>query len=300
VKLATFDYHAPETVADVVALLHEHGDDAKILAGGQSLMPLMALRVAVPEVLVDINRVTGLDTLERVGDRLRVGALVRHRHVERMPGLASTCPMMADALAMIGHVAIRNRGTVVGSLTHADPAAEWPAIALALDAEITAVGPSGTRTIPADAFFETYLTNALADNEVATEVTFRLPRRRVGSSFKELARRHGDFAIAGAGAVVELDEVGAIAQARLVVIGAAATPLRIREAEAVLTGASPTREAFEEAAQIVHRSVSPRGDIQGSGEYRRAITRVIARRALQAAGARAQETLNPKGRSLDV
>jgi carbon-monoxide dehydrogenase medium subunit len=224
-----------------------------------------------------------------------------------MPGLAATCPMMSDALAMIGHVAIRNRGTVVGSLTHADPAAEWPAIALALDAEITAVGPSGSRSIPAESFFESYLTNSLADDEVATAVTFRLPTGRVGSSFKELARRHGDFAIAGAGAVLELDDAGTIADARLVVIGAASTPLRIREAEALLVGAEPTRAAFDEAAEVVHRSVSPRGDIQGSATYRRAITRVIARRALQGAAARALATngptngaINRDGRSVDV
>jgi CO/xanthine dehydrogenase FAD-binding subunit len=252
-------------------------------------MPLMALRMAVPEVLVDINRVGELETLELDSDRLRVGALARHRAVESLVQLKHQCPLIADAVPVIGHVAIRNRGTVVGSLAHADPAAEWPAVALALDAEITAVGPSGARRIGAEAFFKSFLTTALADDELAAEVVFRLPRGRVGSSFLELARRHGDFAIVGVGAVLRLDQAGTIEEARLVISGAAPTPLRVRAAEQVLVEASPSEALFREAADVVHESVDPRGDIHGSAEYRRDLTRVVARRALDLAAERVEE-----------
>ncbi len=283
-KAAAFEYFAPETVDEVVSLLAEHGDEAKILAGGQSLLPLMALRMANPEVLVDINRAGALGHVDSVvdtdGTRLRIGALVRHRTIERLPGLAAACPMIADAVEQIGHVAIRNRGTVVGSLTHSDPAAEWPALAIALDGEVTAVGPGGTRRIPAASFFESYLTNALADDEIATRVELRLPGGRGGSAFVELARRHGDFAIVGVGAVLWVSERDAITDARLVVAGAGATALRMRDAERVLIGQSPSAELFAEAAQAVYESVAPTGDIQGSAAYRRTVTRVVTRRAL--------------------
>jgi carbon-monoxide dehydrogenase medium subunit len=286
VKLAEFEYHAPRTLDEAVHLLREYGDDAKILAGGQSLVPLMALRIAAPDVLIDLNRVRDLDELALSDDVLRVGALARHRHVELREDLESRCAMLADALPKVGHVAIRNRGTVIGSLTHADPAAEWPAIALALDAEITAVGPRGTRTIAAASFFEGYMTSALDADEIATQAVFRLPTRHSGSSFEELARRHGDFAIAGAGAVLTVvDEL--ITDARLVLIGAGATPVRVTEAEAALVGQAPTENAFTQAAEIVHDAAAPRGDIQGSAEYRRSVLRAVSRRALRRAHHRA-------------
>jgi aerobic carbon-monoxide dehydrogenase medium subunit len=292
VKAAAFEYFAPESVDEVVALLQEHGDEGKILAGGQSLMPLMALRLGAPEVLIDINRVGGLDRIENGGSRLRVGALVRHRAVERTPGLERTCAAIADAVPLIGHVAIRNRGTVVGSLAHADPAAEWPALALALDARITAAGPAGTRELDAVDFFESYLSNSLADDEFVTHAEFTLPAGTVGSAFEELARRHGDFALCGVAAVLALTPSGEIGDARVVVCGAGPTPLRIGAAEQALTGQQPSPERFGEAAEAVHAAIDPRGDIHGSAEYRRHVTRVVARRALQLASARAGVALN--------
>jgi carbon-monoxide dehydrogenase medium subunit len=288
-KAASFEYAVPESVGDVVSLLGEHADEAKILAGGQSLMPLMALRIAAPEVLIDINRVRELDAIDRRPDRLRLGALVRHRAVEQLPDLAGYCAMIADAVPLIGHIAIRNRGTVVGSLTHSDPAAEWPAIALALDAEITAVGPRGSRQIDAESFFDSYLSTTLDEDELATDVAFKIPRGRVGSSFVELARRHGDFAICGVAAVLHLTPAGAIEDARVVVSGAGPKALRIRDAERALIGEVPSPGLFEAAAQVVFESVDPRGDIHGSAEYRRTITGVVARRALEQAARRASE-----------
>jgi carbon-monoxide dehydrogenase medium subunit len=286
VKPAPFEYFAPESVEEVVSLLAEHGDEAKVLAGGQSLIPLLALRLASPTVLIDLNRVAGLDYMDAGGDVLKIGALTRHRTVEKMSGLATRCPMLSDAVGLVGHVAIRNRGTVVGSMAHADPAAEWPALALALDGEFDVVGPNGERTIPADSFFVTYLTSALEPDELVTEVRLSLPNGGTGSSFVELARRHGDFAVAGAGATLRLTGGGAIEDARIVLIGVAATAIRVREAEQSLRGSDATPNAFEEAAEIVRGLIDPTGDIHGSSEYRREIAKVLTRRALLSAAAR--------------
>lgn len=286
-KPAPFDYFTPDSTEEVVALLAQHGDEAKLLAGGQSLMPLLALRLATPETIVDLNRVSALDYIDDRGDVLAIGALARQRAVEKLDGIAGRCPMLADAVRLVGHVPIRNRGTVVGSLTHADPAAEWPALALALDAEIDVVGPNGQRTMPASSFFFMYLTTALEPDEVATEVRVHLPQGRVGSSFLELARRHGDFAVVGAGAVVTLSDTSTIDSARVVLIGVGGTPIRVAEAEHVLVGAEPGAEAFDEAAQAVRGGIEPTGDIHGSAEYRRTIAAALTRRALTRAVDRA-------------
>jgi len=285
-KPAPFEYFAPESVDEVVSLLAEHGDEAKVLAGGQSLIPLLALRLASPTVLIDLNRVTALDYLDTGGNVLKIGALTRHRAVEKMSDLARRCPMLSDAVELVGHVAIRNRGTVVGSMAHADPAAEWPALALALDGEFDVVGPSGTRTIPADSFFVTYLTSALEPEELVTEVRLTLPNSATGSSFVELARRHGDFAVAGAGAMLRLSETRTIEEARIVLIGVAATALRARDAEQSLLGREANPDAFEDAAEIVRGVIDPSGDIHGSAEFRREIGKVLTRRALTSAAAR--------------
>ena len=286
-KAASFAYFAPDSVDEVVALLAEHGDNAKVLAGGQSLMPMMALRFAAPAVLIDINRVSGLDALEYERDCLRLGALVRHRAVERYRTLGDQCPMIADALPMIGHVAIRNRGTVVGSLAHADPAAEWPALALALDARLTAVRAGASRQIEAASFFRSYLTNTLGDDELVTHVELELPSDTAGSSFVELARRHGDFALCGVAVVLWLTPAGTIDDARVVVSGCGPTPLRIDGSERVLAGQPPSPDLFEAAAEVLSESIDPRSDLNGSAEYRRHVTRVVARRAMERARERA-------------
>lgn len=271
-----------------MSLLGQYADDAKILAGGQSLVPLLALRLAIPEVIIDINRVRGLDYLDDNNEVIRVGALTRQRAIEKHERLNARCSMVGEAVGVVGHVAIRNRGTVVGSMAHADPASEWPALALALDAEFDAVGPRGTRTLPAESFFVSYLTNALDPDELATEVRFKIPSGRVGSSFLEVARRHGDFAVAGAGALLSLSANGTIEDARIVLIGVGATALRARETEQLLVGERPNGGLFEEAAQRVTGAIDPTGDIHGSAEYRRSIAGVLTRRALGSAAARAE------------
>ncbi len=282
-KLPRFEYHAPETLEEAVLLKGEHGDEAAILAGGQSLIPLLALRVAAPPMVIDLNRVDALSYVREDGDTLVIGAMTRQRAIERNAGLLHRCPVLADALPLVGHIAIRNRGTVGGSIAHADPAAEWPALALALDGSVEAAGPRGTRTLDAGGFFVTHLTTALAPDEVLTEVKLRLPRGRVGSAFVELARRHGDFALAGAAAVIGLEKGGAVTSARLVMMAVGEVPLRIPEAESALAGAPPTDDRLAEAAAICRRAVSPPGDLHGSSAYRSHLVGVLARRALELA-----------------
>jgi carbon-monoxide dehydrogenase medium subunit len=286
VKPAPFEYAAPDGLEEAVALLAEHGDDAKVIAGGQSLVPLLAFRLAAPSVLVDLNGVGELSYLRLDREALVAGALARHRDVELLPELASRCGMLADAVRLIGHVAIRNRGTVGGSIAHADPAAEWPSLLLALDGEVDARGPEGTRTLPASAFFDTYFTTALRPDEVLTEIRLRLPRGRVGSGYLELARRHGDFAIAGAGALLVLGEEGRVSDARVVLIGVRDTAVRSTAAEAVLRGAEPGEASFAEAAAAIDGEIDPVSDLHGSADYRRKVAKVLVRRALVRASER--------------
>ncbi len=287
-KPPPFDYARPETVDEAVSLLAEHGEEAKLLAGGQSLVPLLALRLASPSVLVDLNGVRGLDHLRLEGDRLVIGAMARHRDVEELPELRSRCPMLFEGVSLIGHVAIRNRGTVGGSLAHADPAAEWPSLVLALDGEIDATGPKGVRTIPAGEFFDTYFTTALAPDEIVSEIRLRLPSGAgVGSCFVELARRHGDFALAGVGALLGLDEGGSVSDARVTLIGVRDRAVRSLGAESVLRGARPGEELFAEAAEAVDKEIEPVSDIHATSEYRRHLAKVLVRRALARAAERA-------------
>jgi carbon-monoxide dehydrogenase medium subunit len=282
VKAAPFDYVAPTSLDEAVAVLAERGDAAKVLAGGQSLVPLLAMRLARPEVLVDINAITGLDGI-RVEDRLlRLGALARQRDVERHPDIGDRFPLVTEAVATIGHAAIRNRGTIGGSIAHADPAAEWPALLLALDGEVEVIGPQGLRTVAADELFVTVMTTALAPDEIVREVTVRLPDGPVGTSFLELARRHGDFAIVGVAAVLGM-EGGHVTHCRLALSGVADTAVRARGAEASLLGGAGDDEAIEAAARAAAAEIQPTGDLQGSAAYRRTIASVLVRRALVAA-----------------
>lgn len=286
-KPAPFEYAAPERLEEAIALLAQHGDEAKVLAGGQSLVPLLAMRLATPALLVDLNRIPGLDEARIEDGTLRVGALARERTVEEIPGLAERAPIVAEAVSLIGHVAIRNRGTVGGSIAHADPAAEWPALLLALDGEVEAVGPGGSRTVPAADLFETYFTTSLQPTEVIREVRVRLPAPGAGSAFVEFARRHGDFALAGAGAVLELSPDGTVADARVALIGVRDTAVRSTAAEAALRGARPTDEAIAAAAEAVDADVSPLSDVHASADFRRHLAKVMTRRALLAARNRA-------------
>lgn len=287
-KPPPFEYVPATSLDEALEALVEHGDEAKLLAGGQSLVPLLAFRLARPSVLVDLNWVDGLDGVALEGDSLVVGAMTRQRDLEQLPALRERCPMITEAIELIGHVAIRNRGTVGGSLAHADPAAEWPALATVLDAELELAGPRGRRTVAARDFFISYFTTLLEPDEVLTQIRLELPNGRSGSCFLELSRRHGDFALAGVGALVTLAGDGTAADVRLGLIGVGDRPVRPAVAESALRGRVPDDEAVGEAAAAVAGEIEPTGDIHASADYRRHLATVLTRRALTTAVGRAR------------
>jgi CO/xanthine dehydrogenase FAD-binding subunit len=280
-KPAPFEYLAPATVAETVAALAQHGDDAKVLAGGQSLVPMLNLRLARPAVLVDINGVAELDALREADGRVHIGALKRQAAMERWA--VTHLPLLSEALRAVGHAAIRNRGTVAGSVAHADPASELPALLLCLDGAAVALGASGERVIPAGELFRAPLTTSLRPEELVTEVRFSLPRPDAGWGFAEVARRHGDFALVGAAALLWLDGAGCVDGARLALFGVGGTPVRGAAAEALLTGQAPTAERIREAARAAAAALRPDGDLHASAGYRSEVAAVLAERTLTAA-----------------
>ncbi len=287
-KPPAFDYAAPATVEEAVRLLGQHEGEAKILAGGQSLMPLLNMRLARPTLLVDLGRVDGLDYIHEIDGGLAIGAMTPQRTVERSPLVARMYPLLATAVRFIAHPQIRNRGTIGGSLAHADPAAECPALAVALDAELRVVGPGGERTIKAADFFVTYLTTALEPTEVLTAVRFPAFPVGRGWSFLEVARRHGDFALAGVAIAMTIDRGGRCAETRIVLFGVGATPLRARPVEDAIVGRKADTTLFEQAAGKVAEVVAePLSDVHASAEYRRHLATVLTRRGLVEAAARA-------------
>jgi len=280
-KPAAFDYVRADSVAEAVAALVASDGSGKVLAGGQSLVPLLSMRLARPSVLVDINKIPGLDHIRREGDMLAIGALARHETVLRSPLVQQAVPLLPAALRYVGHRAIRNRGTVAGSIAHADPAAEAPAVARALDAELVVSGPAGTRTIAAADFFGGYLTTALGPDEILTEV--RIPIQPPGAQVAvcELARRSGDFALVAVFTALTLDG-DVITSARLAVAGTNPEPLRGTAAEAVLIGNTVTAARIVEAAAAVSAATSPADDIHAAASYRRRMAGLLTRRALAA------------------
>jgi CO/xanthine dehydrogenase FAD-binding subunit len=287
-KLPRFDYVAPRTFEEAVTLKAEHGDGALLLAGGQSLIPLLALRFASPSVLVDLDRVDELAYLRQDEGWVHVGAMARQSAVEESAGLLERLPILADALPLIGHRTIRNRGTVGGSIAHADPAAEWPALALALGATMEVTGPEGTRTLEAVEFFRGPMTNALEPDEVLREVRFRLPEPGTGSGFVEYARRYGDFALAGTATMIGIGHDGLVSTARIVLLGVGGTPVRVEEAERQLEGRALDDASIGAAAATCRETAQPPSDIHGSSEYRHHLVGVLVGRALRLAGARAR------------
>ena len=283
-KPAPFDYVAPATVAEAVEVLARHRDEAKILAGGQSLVPLLNLRLTRPSVVVDINGVRGLDWLREADGILALGALCRQRALERWA--AQRAPLVAKVMRWVSHVAIRNRGTVAGSIAHADPAAELPALLLCCEGSVVARGPAGERVILAGDFFRGPLTTALGADELITEVRFGLPPPAGGWGFAEVARRHGDFALVGAVALVWRRDDGVLAGARLALFGVGGAPVRSAAAEAVLAGQEPTAARIREAARAAAAALSPDGDLHATAEYRRRVAAVLAERTFLAAAER--------------
>jgi aerobic carbon-monoxide dehydrogenase medium subunit len=288
-KLPQVDYAAPATVAEAVGLLAQHGDEASVLAGGQSLIPLLALRLARPAVLIDINGLSELSGVSATDGLAAIGAMTREYEAEESAELADAVPLLTAALPLIGHEAIRSRGTIGGSLAHGDPAAELPAVALALDAELVVRGPAGERVVPAAEWFEGYLTTSRRPDELLVEVRFPTASAPgQGVSFLEVARRHGDFAIVGLATSLTIS-AGAISDARLAFAGLADVPLRAPEAETLLVGEQPSAELFAEAAEVATSGIDPPGDLHGSPEYRRKVAATLVRRGLQAAADNARE-----------
>ena len=281
-KLPHFDYEAPNTVSEAVELLAEHLDEASVLAGGQSLIPLLALRLARPAVLIDINRIDELSGVSATDGWVAIGAMTREYAAEESGTVADAVPLLAAALPLIGHEAIRSRGTIGGSLAHADPAAELPAVARALDAEFVVRGPSGERAVPAAEWFEGYLTTSRRPDELLIEVRFPTAGPGTGISFQEVARRHGDFAIVGLAASLTISG-GAISDARLALAGMSDVPVRAADAEDLLVGESPSAELFEEAARRATDDLDPPGDLHGSPDYRMKVAGALVRRGLREA-----------------
>jgi aerobic carbon-monoxide dehydrogenase medium subunit len=286
-KPAVFDYRRAASLDEAVELLSEYGSDAKILAGGQSLLPMMKLRLARPGVVVDLGRAAGLDYVRADGGGLAFGAMARLVELESAL-VSQRCPMLAAAARQIGHPPIRHRGTVCGSLAHADPAAELPALALALNAEFVAVGPEGRRVIPAERFFVTYLTTDLTPDELLAEVRFPLGEEAEAWGFQELSRRFGDYAMAAAAIVLGTAPDGTIAKARIALAGVADRAIRAREAEALLVGTPGEAGRFAEAARVAAGALMPPADVHGSSAYRRHLAGVLVERALADAWRRAR------------
>jgi carbon-monoxide dehydrogenase medium subunit len=287
-KPSSFDYVAPSTVGEAVSILEQHEGEAKLLAGGQSLIPLLNMRLARPEVLVDLRRLAELDYIREADGGLAIGAMTSKGALERSSVVKDRQPLLHAATLLIGHPPIRNRGTIGGSMAQADPAAEYPAVAVALGTEFRAVGPKGERTVAAADFFVTYLTTALEPAEVLTEVRVPLLADGAGWSVAEVARRHGDFAMAGAAVALELDGSRHCSEARIVLFGVGPTPVRAREAEGGVNGEGPNEKLFEQAGQKASEEIEePLSDIHASAEYRRHLARVLTRRGLAEAVARA-------------
>lgn len=280
-KPPPFEYFAPDDIDGALALMAGHGGEARFLAGGQSLVPMLNFRVATPAALIDLNGIPALsDVAVREDGALVLGAMTRTRRLETDPEIAAACPLLAAAAPHIAHVQIRNRGTVGGSLAHADPAAELPGIALACDAEIGVRGPAGARTVAAVDFFEAVFTTALDDGEMITEIVFPAwpGGRRWG--FREVSRREGDFAMVGIAGWFDLGDDGRISDARLAAIGAGDTPLRLPAGEAVLAGNAPGADLFADAARAAAGDLEPGNDTHASAEYRCEVGEVLVARVL--------------------
>jgi len=285
---SSFDYHVPKTLDEAVALLTEHGDEAKLLSGGQSLLPLLKLRFAAPSHIVDIGRIPGLSYLREEGGFLKIGALVREVELERSELIAQRYPILKETAAVIADPLVRNRGTVAGNLAHGDPANDHPATMIALGAEVVARGPEGERTIPITEFFEGLLTTALREDEILTEVRVPLPVARSGGAYLKLERKVGDYATAGAACWMALAADGTIAKAGIGLTNLGPTPISANAAASHLTGKSPSDALFAEAGDLAAAATSPGRDRRGSIEYKREMARVLTVRALKKACDRAR------------
>ena len=278
-----FEYTVATSLGEAVSLLQKHGDRAKLLAGGHSLIPMMKLRLAAPEMLIDIGRLSELSFINEDGQSVRIGALTTHHTIESSEILLQRCEALAEAAGMIGDVQVRNKGTIGGSIAHADPAADYPASLLAFDATVVALGPKGDRSIPASQFFVEMMTTALQPNEIVREIRISPPAGRAGSAYLKMEQKASGFAICGAAAVVELDASGALASCRIGITGVASHAFRAGETEKALVGKKPTPDLLRSACEKAANGVTALDDIHASAEYRLDLARIYARRALERA-----------------
>jgi carbon-monoxide dehydrogenase medium subunit len=283
---AAFDYRAPTSLGEVLELLGQHGDEAKVMAGGQSLIPLLKLRLASPSLVLDLSRVPSLAGTSGGDATLRIGARTRHADIERDPSLRITCPLLAEAAPQISDPLVRNLGTIGGSLCHADPAGDWGSVMLALDADLVASSSAGERVIPAGDFFQGPFTTALRPDEVLTEVRVPL-RERSGGAYLKLERKVGDFATVGVAVQVELDD-GRVRKAGIGLTSVGPSNLKARAAERALDGREPTDEVIAEAARLAAQAAEPRDDVRGSAAYKRDVVRVFVQRGMKTALMRAR------------
>lgn len=284
----SFEYVSPSTLEQALNYLNEYGPNSKILAGGQSLIPLMKLRLASPKYVIDINHISDLDYIREDGAWLRIGALTKHHSIETSELLRHKTQIMSEAASLIGDPQVRNNGTIGGSLVHADPAADWGAVIIALGASLRMVSASGERIVNSDDFFVDSLTSAAKSNEILAEIRVPLSSRS-GGSYAKLERKSGDFATVGVAAQLSLNSSGVCENAGIGLASVAATSIRARKAEAVLKGKEPTRARIEEAARAASEDSKPTDDpLRGSAEYKRAMVRVFTERALSHALSRAK------------
>ncbi len=286
-KPPRFDYLAPSSIDEALAILRQHGEQAKVLAGGQSLVPLLNFRLARPAYLVDLNEISGLDGIRVDGGHLAIGAMARQRAVETSGLVRQHCSLLADAMPQIGHVQIRNRGTVGGSLAHADPAAELPAVVAALAGDLVIRSARGERTLKPEQFFKAFLTTAAEPDELLVEVRLPAMPPRTGSAFLEISRRHGDFALVGVAATVTVDTNGVCTGGTLALTGVGPTPVVATDAMPTLFGVKPDIRALEDVGRRVSETLRPESDLHASSDYRKQVAGVLVRRALARAAERA-------------
>jgi carbon-monoxide dehydrogenase medium subunit len=277
-KPAPFEYHDPDSLAEAIALLDRYEGEARLLAGGQSLVPLMNFRLASPAAIIDLNRVGGLAYIREDAGRVRIGAMTRQRAIEFSPLIRQRIPLLAEATRMVGHPPTRTRGTIGGSLAHADPAAEYPCVALALDAEMVLRSAAGERVVAAADFFQGLMFTAIRPREILAEIRFPITPPDAGYAFEEFSLRHGDFALAGVAAIVAPNGVRGMT-VRLAACAVGETPVRLRATEEAIRGGGDD-DAIAAAVRIAGESVEPAGDIHASADYRRHLVRVLTRRAL--------------------
>ncbi|MBI4465689.1 MAG: xanthine dehydrogenase family protein subunit M [Acidobacteria bacterium] len=286
-----FDYVCPATLSEAVRLLSEHGEAAKILAGGQSLIPLLKLRLASPKLVVDIGRLRELQEIRESNGNLDIGSLVRHAEIERSELLAQFCPLLPETAAEIGDIQVRNRGTIGGSLAHADPAGDFSAAILALGAILIATSAEGERTIPAQDFFRDLMTTALRPQEILTTIRVPKIRPQTGSAYLKMHQPASGFAIVGVATTITLDPSGKVEEVRVGITGLAPAPFRANRIEAMLLGSAPGAREIREASRLAAEVAEPLSDIHASADYRRELAAIFTRRSLEKASERARQRL---------